>query len=309
MNEKSYIDYNNKKIDLESLSLEQLKKLNLQEEMYFAENIKKLPPFSREREEYSKYANQKIFQIAEVKNAKDETRKDKKSFGTTDHTLEFIGKIIKKLQKRKKEIVYFEAGVGTGYALEKILQLPKVRIIGCDVFLSKRVKEICEANPNIDIEEKDLYHKLIELEDDSIDLFYADNVLEHIVEDEYEKTCKEIAKKLKKQGMIVLIIPNAYIGPNDVTKYFFPMGTKAKGFHFMEQTFKENMEVYKKCGLKTKYIAWKNRKKEINIIKNYFMIEKLKMKLEKSLSKIENTKMRARIFRGLGYEIYVLTKK
>ena len=128
--------------------------------------------------------------------------------------------------------------------------LDKNKIYGCDIFLENNLKKGYK-----NIHENDLYHDLLNLPDNFIDFFYADNVMEHIVEDEYQETLKLIVKKMKKGGLLYFIIPNLYNGPDDASKYALKRGEKACCFHFMQRSYKDNINDFYSYGLRVKYDA------------------------------------------------------
>ena len=304
MQQKDYIDINNKKIDLSKLSLEELNELNFQEETYFAKEIKKKKPFSSKRNIYLKESYEKIMQIAEFK------RKftKKAGNGVNDYTIALVKKIIKKIKRKNKDIIFYEGGVGTGYLLKSILD-ENINIKGCDVFLSKETKKLREKHNNVSLIEENLYNALDEIPDNSIDIFYADNVLEHIVDDEYEKTCERIVSKIKKKGIAILIIPNSYVGPSDITHTKFPTGSKSLGFHFMEQTFKAVVDSFNQYNMICSYFCCRKKNDEILIFPHASILNFIKKEIECNFGKIKDIRRRKRIFKLLGYNIYVLEKK
>ncbi len=304
--DKYYVDKNKNKINLETMSLEKLENLNYEEETYFAKEIKKLPAFSKKRNQYLKKAYQKIFQISDYKKLKNQ--KSSKANGVNDYIIELLNRLIAKKTRKNKKILFYEAGVGKAEAL-KNLNKKNLNIKGCDIFLSKEAKEIEKIENNISLVENSLYEALDEIDDNSLDIFYADNVLEHIVEDEYEKTCQKIVTKIKPKGLAILIIPNSYVGPSDISRLKLNIGHKALGFHFMEQTFNEVVKFFKKEGMQLTYFCMRSKKGEIRIIYKDKILNFLKIKLEKTLAKIKNSRNRRRIFKLLGYNIYILDKK
>lgn len=308
MSSKYYIDKNGKTINLEDLTLQEFRTLNFEEETFFSKEIKKRKPFSKERNLYMKNAYSKIFQIDEWKKKKYEIEREKKGNGVTDQSVNLIIKIIEELLKKQEKVTFYEAGVGKGYAIEKIKEKIRGEILGCDVFLSDNIKKIVNENNDIKIVEEDIYHNLKKIEDNSIDIFYADNVLEHILEDEYKQTCERIAKKIKKDGIAIFIIPNRYVGPSDISNYFLPIGSKAKGFHFMEQSFQEGIENFQKNNLELQYFYLRNRRGNIRYIKKGKILNFIKKTMEKYLGQIPITKIRRRIFKIMAYDIYILVK-
>ena len=55
-----------------------------------------------------------------------------------------------------------------------------------------------------------------------MDLFYWNDVMEHLPEDEMEETLRQIAKKLSPEGLLVTVTPSRGMGPHDITKMSSP---------------------------------------------------------------------------------------
>ncbi len=303
---KIYTDRMGRKIDLSKLSFQKLEELNYQEETYFAKEILKLPPFSKQRNNYMKKAYQKIFQIADYKELKNPI--PKLANGVTDYTIELLNKIINKKLKKQDKLLFYEAGVGKGIALKNINR-DNLIIKGCDIFLSEEAKILAKDNKNISLIEQDLYTALDKINDNTIDIFYADNVLEHIVKDEYELTCQKIISKIKNGGLAILIIPNSYVGPHDISKTKLPTGSKALGFHFNEQTFEGVAKLFKKYDMiLTCFYIRTFEGKIITVLKGK-ILNLGKIKLEKIFGKIRDIRLRKHLFKYMGYNLYIFKKK
>lgn len=297
-----YTDINGKTIDLSLLNFEQLQQLNYQEETYFAQEIKKLVPFSKKRNLYLQKSYEKIMTIARYKRKFTKNNHN----GVNNATIDLVEEIIDEFYQKKDQVLFYEAGVGTGYLLRSIVD-EKITILGCDVFLSKEAKSLNQQYFNITVVEDNLYDALDQVPDNSIDIFYADNVLEHIVDDEYEKTCEKVAQKIAPGGIAIIIIPNPYNGPHDITK-LNPKASK-KGFHFMEQTFNQATATFFKYNLICRDFCFKNRKNSIIVIKHGVLLNKIKRLLEPLFRKQKKKGLRHLIFKRLGYDIYILRKK
>ena len=130
----------------------------------------------------------------------------------------------------------------------------------------------------------------------SIDIFYADNVFEHFFPDEAENIYFEVVKKLKKDANVFLIIPNRFIRPHDVSGWFLPFGSKAKGFHFMEMRFNDitkQMETYK---INHSHCVFRIPKRaKMFCVKNKVLF-KTKLKLEPIFAKIPFKFLRRAMF-------------
>jgi hypothetical protein len=234
---------NGETINLAELSIGELDRLHYTEESYCARELKKLPPFSSARESLLAVGMELVLAILRE-------RQTRLSFGVIPATLELVCEIVRNKQKENngKGIVFYEGGVGEAVAMEHVLTLPNVIFKGCDVYLSPRVKELLNLNTSLEVCQSTIFHSLQQQPENSIDIFYADNVFEHMFSDEIDEICRTLSRKLRERAYVILVIPNRYDGPHDVSKYFQPKGSAAQGFHFMELTYKETTILMRKHG-------------------------------------------------------------
>lgn len=137
--------------------------------------------------------------------------------------------------------------------MNSILEEKDVIVKGCDVWLDPKLKNnsqffegtIIDAlsqllnNSSETIENK---------ENGCIDLFYWNDVLEHILDDEIDEHIRLIRKNMCENGILVTITPNRLVGPCDITQLFYPFGTKAQGFHFHEYSYFEVKKLFESHG-------------------------------------------------------------
>jgi hypothetical protein len=231
-------------IDLSTLTIEELDRLSFDEEVAAAEKIKASAPFSKERNSLIKEGYALINQIAEEK----AQRRGMKisSYGANDACSRLVKRLVHKHKKQtnKDTLVFYEAGVGTGLVINALLEEKHIHIKGCDAILNENLKN----NSRLDLHEGTIFDSLQETGDESIDIFYWNDVLEHILDDEINEYLKLIYHKMAYGGIIITITPNRLYGPCDVTRLFYPAGTKAKGFHFHEYTYAEVTKLFKVYG-------------------------------------------------------------
>jgi hypothetical protein len=96
----------------------------------------------------------------------------------------------------------------------------------------------------------------MKMDDNSIDVFYWNDVMEHIPFDEIHGHINLIKQKLTADGFIITITPNKLRGPTDISSLFLPRGSTAKGFHLHEYTFKEILELYGQHNLISAFGTW-----------------------------------------------------
>ncbi len=260
---------NDELVDISFLNTKELKRLHYEEERYVAEQILKCEPFSEERFKWFSKGYEIIDRIKEAYGVKENSSK-----GACQRSVSLVCGFIK---KENKNLVLFEAGTGSGFSCECFMRYPNITYIGCDLVIrdsAERIKE--KYGSRIILYRNSLYDSLKKLEDHSIDYFYADNVFEHLIPDELPQIFSLLKRKLKNGAWVFLFIPNRISGPHDISGKFQRTGTKASGFHYMEETYKSALNKYEKVGLtpayvtlgsKNKIIAFKDYSGKLNRIK------------------------------------------
>lgn len=296
-------------IQLGGLSDEQLLRLRYEEEKACSLKAKNMPPFSDERREYLR----KVYTYVEELQQYDKERKGivERSMGVDLNSIRLVLNRIRYHQKKfphNDPLVVFEAGCGYGNALERIAQLDHVQAIGCDVYLTEEIRSLQKQNV-IQAYEGEVYTVLEQLKDESIDIFYADNVLEHLFRNELDETLKLLYRKMKKGGEVIAIIPNRYTGPHDISKYFVPRGSEAEGLHFSEMRFAEFYDLTTKMG-------WKYKTAVFQLLKGPFFCLKdgkgkktlRKAKWEPAFGNQKSRFLQKFWFKVMAYSVYVMEK-
>lgn len=293
---------NGETIDLSKLSKRKLKSLHFEEEKYIAEKILYMRPFSKERTDLMQQGYSLVNTIMPwyLPNTKISFGADEKS----------VGLVCRLLKTDKKNLIY-EAGVGTGFSCERFVKLPNTIVHGCDILINDKIKQLMKEYDNINIEESTLYDSLKNEENNSIDCFYADNVFEHLLPDEFSQILHLLYCKIKKGGLIILIIPNRLIGPGDVSKYFKKRGEVAEGFHFMEMSYRDVLAKFKRIGIIPKYFIWRDKEGGIKYVNDKWgMLNGIKVAIECVASLcVKKIGLGTYIFHKMAMTYYILTKK
>lgn len=290
-----------REISLTGMSRRALRDLHYTEEIKMAKMILALPPFSEERKQLLNEG----YDFVEALKLRYE-RNTNESFGASSASVKLVKDMIEQRKNRKKgtQIVY-EAGVGTGYALRCLIELPEVEYHGCDVVLFPDVADMRCCYENLFLNERTLYEDLLEMRDNSIDVFYADNVIEHLLPDEADSIFEILHRKMKRGGQLILFIPNWHNGPHDVSMYYLKKGSRATGFHFMEMSYLEMVKFACRHGFKANYIARSYK----SIERDRFGIKNLKrILMEQIISQIKNENVRFELMKNDNYTCYVFSK-
>lgn len=234
-------------IHLESLTIPELDRLHYEEECFAAEKARKLPAFSAQRDRLLAEGYALVHEIMQRKSAL--AGHARESFGAEARFIGMMQKIIARQRRRlgRENIAFFEAGVGTGMILRGLAGDPGICLRGCDYCVSGELA----SDPRFAIDEGSLLESLHKTEDGSLDIFYSNDVMEHLLEDEVDGYLEIIRRKLAPDGLVVTITPHRLLGPHDVTSLFHPPGTKAKGFHFHEYTHGEFCQRMRANGFRT----------------------------------------------------------
>lgn len=294
---------NGQAVDLSKLNRKGLQRLHYEEEKFLAKRILEMTPFSEERIELMQQGYDLVNTIMMWYLPKTNI-----SYGADEKTVEFVCKLLNSNKKRK---LLFEAGVGTGFSSAVFVKQPYITVKGCDILVSDKVKQLSKEYNNILIDEDTLYNSLKKIADNSIDCFYADNVFEHLLPDEFPQILDSLSHKMKKGGIVILVIPNRLTGPCDVSKYFVKQGKRAEGFHFMEMSYRETVAKFKKFGMIPKYFIYRDKLNNLNYICDPSgLLTIVKTGIEEILSFcIKNPELKKKLFYKMALTHYVFIKK
>ena len=232
-------------MELSNLSIDELNQLQYAEEKKYAELIRGCAAFSEERARITAEAYAKAAEFVDERNARSGAVR---AYGADALYISFIksaAEHLRALRGTDGELVFYEAGVGTGYIVRALGEEPGLKIYGCDVYLTEELKKEFPY-----LHEASLKRSLESLPDDFIDLIYWNDVMEHMPADEIEFLLKLLARKCKPGGLLITITPSAYNGPHDITRLADPSAKVAHGLHLKEYALKDVLNLYKKTGWK-----------------------------------------------------------
>jgi SAM-dependent methyltransferase len=140
------------------------------------------------------------------------------------------------------EVTYLEIGPGDcALAIEVAKHVQKVyavdvsKEIGKGVALPENLELIIADGCSIPVPEN------------SINLAYSDQLMEHLHPDDAMDQLQNIYKALAPGGVYICITPNRLSGPHDVSQYFDQVAT---GFHLREYTLAELARIFRIVGFR-----------------------------------------------------------
>lgn len=88
----------------------------------------------------------------------------------------------------------------------------------------------------------------IPIPDESVDVVYSNDFIEHLHPDDLITHLKEILRILSPKGCYICITPNRKYGPFDITEAFLPRGSEPQGMHLKEYSYKELVQIFRDNG-------------------------------------------------------------
>jgi SAM-dependent methyltransferase len=110
-------------------------------------------------------------------------------------------------------------------------------------------------------------YDLNEIDNNSIDIIFSDQLIEHIHPDDTLLHFKLAHKVLKRGGKYVFRAPHSLTGPHDVSQYF---SDEPEGFHLKEWTHIEIKPILKALGFSAMHTYWHARGTNIRMPYFYF---------------------------------------
>lgn len=88
----------------------------------------------------------------------------------------------------------------------------------------------------------------IPLPNESVDVVYSNDFIEHLHPDDLIMHLKEVLRLLSPEGCYICITPNRKYGPFDITEAFLPRGSGPQGMHLREYSYKELFRIFRNIG-------------------------------------------------------------
>ncbi len=293
-------------VDLRELSIDEMRRIHDEEKAWVAEECFKLPPFSPGRNELLNYGYTVVEKIVECISIK--KGRFRRSYGASKNSVRILNGLIKRKMAQKQArgdlspLIIYEAGVGFGYSIMSAMSLSpdnlNIIFLGCDIKLHPNIREMMEQHDNLRIEEGHVYNCLSEIPVNSVDIFYADNVIEHFFPDEAKNIFRRITDISKPGADFLLVVPNKCV--RRTAGYH--------GFHFMEMSFNEITEAMGKNSIVHAYCSFRLFPKARIFLLESKTLLKLKLALERTYSLISVRFLRKVIFSIGAYEISVMRK-
>jgi len=140
--------------------------------------------------------------------------------------------------------VFAEIGPGDCALSMEVAKLV-AKVIAIDV--SREITSRIDAPANFELILSD--GTSIPVPDESLDVVYSNQLMEHLHPDDSMRQLENIFRKLKPGGSYVCVTPNRLSGPHDISRDFDPVAT---GLHLREFTLTELDEIFKQAGFRSR---------------------------------------------------------
>ena len=137
-----------------------------------------------------------------------------------------------------------ELGCGNGAQMQTLGPLNK-RCVGVDI--SQIVLDHqATMPPNVELKVADATNLII-FEDDSFDVAFSTQLIEHLHPEDVQRHFDEVARVLRPGGRYICETPHPYSGPHDISFHFDEVATC---FHLKEYTFDELLMIMRAAGFR-----------------------------------------------------------
>ena len=113
---------------------------------------------------------------------------------------------------------------------------------------------------------------LEEIEPNSINIIFSDQLIEHIHEDDTKLHLELVHSILKKGGKYIFRTPHNFTGPHDISMFF---SYEPEGFHLKEWTYTEMNQILMDIGYAKFNTYWNARGVKVRLPKVYFSVGEL----------------------------------
>jgi len=142
----------------------------------------------------------------------------------------------------KPTSTYLELGPGDcSLAIEVAKQVRKVYAVDVSTEITKEI----ELPDNVELIISD--GSSIPVPDNTVDLAYSDQLMEHLHPDDAAEQLQNIYRALSPGGTYICLTPNRLSGPHDVSRYFDDV---ASGFHLKEYSAAELSSMFVAVGFR-----------------------------------------------------------
>ncbi len=155
------------------------------------------------------------------------------------------------IEERKdlfRDRIVIDIGCGSGASTEHISRYAK-HVYGLEYSSVIMAEANKEFGPHGNIEFRELEDLTLPFEDESIDVAYSNDVIEHLHPDDAFMHLQEVRRVLRTGGQYYFWTPGKKSGPHDFTKNFYLMGygVPAQASHIKEYDFEEMIEILKQA--------------------------------------------------------------
>jgi SAM-dependent methyltransferase len=112
-------------------------------------------------------------------------------------------------------------------------------------------------------------YNLDRIHDNSIDIVFSDQLIEHLHPDDTVLHFKLVHRILKDGGKYIFNTPHSFSGPHDVSRYF---SDESKGLHLKEWTYSELKDLFMALQFSRLHTYWYGRGIKIPMPYSYFSI-------------------------------------
>jgi len=171
--------------------------------------------------------------------------------------------VVKRMLKKSSVVVEFAPGnCRFSFEISRFVR----HVYGVDISDQRRNSDINPSNFTLII-----YNgfDLSEIEDNSIDIVFSDQLIEHIHPEDVECHFQLVKRILKPGGKYIFRTPHSLTGPHDMSRYF---SDEPECFHLKEWKYQEIKKLVKAIRYSKFYTYWSAKGVTVRVPYIYFMV-------------------------------------
>jgi SAM-dependent methyltransferase len=161
--------------------------------------------------------------------------------------------------------VFAEFGPGDSIFAAKVAGKVKY-VYGIDITDQRNISDIFPENFELIIYDG---YNLNEIESNSIDIIFSDQLIEHLHPEDTKLHFKLVHRLLKTGGKYVFRTPHSLTGPRDISRYF---SEKPECLHMKEWTYNEIRKMLLDTNFSTFYFYWRAKGMNLRLPYSYFAV-------------------------------------
>jgi 2-polyprenyl-3-methyl-5-hydroxy-6-metoxy-1,4-benzoquinol methylase len=178
--------------------------------------------------------------------------RDEPDMGFSKRQLDFVLAAVRQFQEAEaRDPDILEVGCGAGSLLESLADAGLHSLAGIDLALSAvevTRKRLAPYRLADNVQQATVSHLIRGGRAGTFDVVVLCDVIEHVPPSRVESLIADVRTLLRADGCLIVVTPNAFAGPHDITRHFRARGSEPEGLHLREYSLRELSDLLTRAG-------------------------------------------------------------